>query len=197
MKNISKLNLHIRNIICNFAPHVMNISMKKIVLAALMVTTLCAMSESVSAQVGPPPPQPECKDIVYRKWNDVLFVDNGNEEYVSYQWYRNHVAIDGATRQYLYTEGVVMEGDGNIYHVVATRANGSQAISCEGLFEDFSASASLNPGKVIKKAVLYNYRGEKISEWNERPERPDVGSGCYIWLFTDDKGNFWSESVLL
>ena len=164
-----------------------------------MVSLLTALSagvvERVAAEVAPPPPKPECKDIVYRKWNDMLFVDNGNEEYVSYQWYKNHTAIEGATAQYLYQKGVVMEGDGNIYHVVATRANGSQVISCEGLFEDFSASAPLNPGKIVK-AVLYNYRGEKIGEWSERVDHPVVTRGCYIWLLTDDKDKVWSERVL-
>ena len=89
--------------------------MKRNVIMALMVTALLAgVSVEMKAEVAPPPPRPECKDIVYRKWNDLLFVDNGNEEYVSYQWYKNHTAIDGATRQYLYTQGVVLEGDGNI-----------------------------------------------------------------------------------
>lgn len=171
--------------------------MKRNVIMALMVTALLAgVCVEMKAEVAPPPPKPECKDIVYRKWNDLLFVDNGNEEYVSYQWYKNHTAIDGATRQYLYTQGVVLEGDGNIYHAVATRADGSQVVSCEGLFEEFSASAPLNPGKVVCKAVLYNFSGEKVGEWTERPEQPAVGHGCYIWMLTDEKGNVWSERVL-
>ena len=41
-----------------------------------------------------------CQDIVYRKWNDVLFVDNTGEQFVSYQWYADSVAITGATRQF-------------------------------------------------------------------------------------------------
>ena len=170
--------------------------MKRIVLTVFMWTVLLTgMVERASAQVAPPPPKPECKDIVYRKWNDMLFVDNGNEEFVSYQWYKNHEAIEGATAQYMYRQGVVLEGDENIYHVVATRADGSQAISCEGRFEDFSASAPLNPGRIVK-AVLYNYRGEKIGEWNGLPDRPVVDRGCYIWLLTDDKDRVWSERVL-
>lgn len=171
--------------------------MKRHLVLVLMATALLVgVTVDCWAQVAPPPPQPECKDIVYRKWNDLLFVDNGNEEYVSYQWYKNHTAMAGETRQFLYTQGVVLEGDGNIYHVVATRSNGSQVISCEGRFEDFSASAPLNPGHVIQRAVLYNYKGEKVGEWNERPEHPNVERGCYIWLLTDDKGNFRSERVL-
>ena len=164
-------------------------------MVSLLTALLAGVVERVAAQVAPPPPKPECKDIVYRKWNDMLFVDNGNEEYVSYQWYKNHTAIEGATAQYLYQNGVILQGDGNIYHVIATRADGSQVISCEGLFEDFSASAPLNPGKIVK-AVLYNYRGEKIGEWNDLVDDPGVSRGCYIWLLTDDKDKVWSERVL-
>lgn len=171
--------------------------MNKHLFTALLVTALWAMSAGVKAEVAPPPPKPECKDIVYRKWNDLLFVDNGNEEFVSYQWYKNHTAIDGATRQYLYTQGVVLQGDGNIYHVVASRKDGSQVISCEGRFEDFSPSAPLNPGKSnIRRAALYTFSGDKIAEWTERPEHPNVSSGCYIWILTDENSNTWSERAL-
>ena len=174
--------------------------MNKHLFTILMATALWA-TVSISAKaddvVGPPPPKPECKDIVYRKWNDLLFVDNGNLEFVAYQWYKNHNLLTGETRQYLYTQGVVLEGDGNIYHVVAQRADGSQVISCEGLFEEFTPSVSLNPGKKnIRRAALYTYSGDKVGEWTERPEHPAVTPGCYIWQLTDDKGNTWSERVL-
>jgi len=171
--------------------------MKKQLFTAWMVMVLGTMSMSVQAEVAPPPPKPECKDIIYRKWNDLLFVDNGNEEYVAYQWYKNQVAIDGATRQYLYTEGVTLQGDGNIYHVVVTLSNGSQIISCEGRFEDFSASAPLNPGKnAIRHATLYTYSGHKVGEWESKPEHLSVPAGCYIWHFVDEEGMITTERVL-
>ena len=169
---------------------------RHLVLVLMAIALLVGVTVDCWAQVAPPPPQPECKDIVYRKWNDMLFVDNGNEEFVAYQWYKNHVAMPGETKQYIYTQGVVLEGDGNIYHVVVTKADGTQVISCEGKFEDFSASAPLNPGKVIQKAVLYTCTGNKIGEWGYKPERPAVNKGCYIWLLTDNQGNTWSERVL-
>lgn len=171
--------------------------MKRIVvLISLLTAVFAGVVERVAAEVAPPPPKPECHDIVYRKWTDMLFVDNGNEEYSAYQWYRNNVAIDGQTGQYLYIAGVTLQGDGNIYHVVATKKDGSQIISCEGRFEDFDASAPMNQGIKTVKAVLYNYAGEKIAEWSERPARPSVPGGCYIWLLTDEEGKVWSERVL-
>lgn len=172
-------------------------NMNKHLLKAMMIVVLWTMTVSIKAEVAPPPPKPECKDIVYRKWNDLLFVDNGNEEYTAYQWYKNNTAMEGQTRQFLYIQGVIMAGDGNIYHVIATRTDGSQVISCEGRFEDFETSASLNPGKkAISKAVLYNYLGEKVGEWHDKPEQPLVNRGCYVWLLTDEDGYTWSERVL-
>ena len=173
--------------------------MKKYFVTAWMITALWAgVSMEAKAQdvTAPPPPKPECKDIVYRKWNDLLFVDNGDEQFVSFQWYKNGVKIDDATQQFLYTQGVVMEGDGNTYYVEATTASGTQVLSCEGRFEDFPKSATLNPGKKIKSAVLYTCYGHKIGEWNEQPKHPAVQRGCYIWVLTDDKGNISSERVL-
>ena len=171
--------------------------MKRIVLMTSLLTAVIAgVVERVAAEVAPPPPKPECKEIVYRKWVDMLFVDNGNEEYTAYQWYKNNTAIEGQTRQYLYTPGVTLQGDGNIYYAVATKKDGSQVVSCEGRFEDFDPSAPLNPGAKIVKAVLYNYAGEKVGEWTDRPESPMVQRGCYVWLFTDEEGKTWSERVL-
>lgn len=54
----------------------------------------------------------------------------------------------------------------------------------------------MNQGIKTVKAVLYNYAGEKIAEWSERPARPSVPGGCYIWLLTDEEGKVWSERVL-
>ena len=171
--------------------------MKRIVVMFSLLTAVFAgVVERVAAEVAPPPPKPECKEIVYRKWVDMLFVDNGNEEYTAYQWYKNNTAIEGQTRQYLYTPGVTLQGDGNIYYAVATKKDGSQVVSCEGRFEDFDPSAPLNPGAKIVKAVLYNYAGEKVGEWTDRPESPMVQRGCYVWLFIDEEGKTWSERVL-
>ena len=171
--------------------------MNRHLITAFMVTVvLTGMSITAQGEVAPPPPKPECKEIVYRKWNDLLFVDNGDEKFVSYQWYKNHTAIEGATQQFYYIQGVVLEGDGNIYHVVAKCADGSEVSSCEGRFEDFSSSAILNKSKQIKHAALYTYDGFKLGEWPERPECPPVGKGCYIWLLTDDQGNVWSERAI-
>lgn len=83
----------------------------------------------------------DCIDtIVYRKWNDFLFVDNHYGQYVSYQWYENGVALAGETGQYLYLPNHVMVG--NAYYVEATRQDGLVDKACEAKFEEFPTSVA-------------------------------------------------------
>lgn len=73
---------------------------------------------------------------VYRKWNDVLFVDNNPKNgypdpltdlrFVSYQWYKDGQPIQGATEQY-YRED---DGLNGIYFVVMVDDNGNEHRSC-------------------------------------------------------------------
>ena len=168
--------------------------MKRIVFSVCICAAfLAGVAQRVNAQVGPPPPKPDCREIVYRKWNNVLFVDNSEEQFVAYQWYKNNSLMPGETRQFLHSTAEALAGDGNIYHVIATTASETQVVSCEGRFEDFPASAPLNPGQIIRRAVLYNFNGEKVGEWNDKPEHLRLAQGCYIWLLTDEQGNTWSE----
>jgi len=156
-----------------------------------------AFAESMDEGVTPPPPpKPECHDIVYSKWNDLLFVDNGDNEYVSYQWYKDHEIMPNETKQYLYTEGVVLQGDKHIYYAIATKADGKQVMSCEGYFDEFPRSALENAGVSVKKAALYSYTGHKVGEWSERPASIMVAPGMYVWKMTDSEGHTWTEKVV-
>ena len=82
---------------------------------------------------------------IYRKWDDILFVDNGNGDYVSYQWFCDGVAIEGATQQDYYTGASL--NDGHVYYVVVTRADGSTLTSCPVRFDETPPSSPLNPGE--------------------------------------------------
>ena len=92
---------------------------------------------------------------IYRKWDDVLFVDNSTGDYVGYQWYCDGKAIPGATRQDYYT-GAPLENDGHSYYVMLTRADGTTDISCPMSFGDATPSAPLNPGN--RQTVPYRTR---------------------------------------
>lgn len=86
-----------------------------------------------------------CQDFVYRKWNDVLFVDNTNEEFISYQWYADSVAITGATRQFYQLTDTIMP---HFYHVEVTMTNGRVRTSCAKQFEHFRSSVTNQQAKV-------------------------------------------------
>lgn len=167
--------------------------MKKIpVILFLALFTNTVVAEGVTpASV----PQEECQEIIYSKWNDLLLVNNGDKQFVAYQWYRDHVAMDGETRQYLYTQGVVLKSDGHVYHVVATTADGHQVISCEGTFEEFPRSTSFNSG-TISQAVLFTYTGRKVGEWETQPTNVSVSPGIYVWVLTDTDGYTWTEKAV-
>lgn len=97
-----------------------------------------------------------CQDIVYRKWNDVLFVDNTGEQFVSYQWYSDSVAISGATQQFYQLSDTVTP---HIYYVEATMPNGRVRTSCAQLFDQFQPSAPQNPANsnrlILHQGHLY------------------------------------------
>lgn len=149
-------------------------------------------------EVPPPPPghDEECEDnLIFRKWNDVLFINNGENRFVSYQWYRNDTLIGSG--QYIHQAG--MATDDATYYTVATESNGHKVICCPKMFEEFPASQPLNPVEKIKKVALYNNTGHKIGEWDNKPN-PDelpVLRGSYIWFFTNDSGNSWAEKILI
>ena len=92
---------------------------------------------------------------IYRKWDDVLFVENSNGEYVSYQWYCDGVPIDGANQQDYYT-GSALDNDGHSYYVVMTRSDGTTQLSCPMSFGEAQPSAPLNPGE--RQTVPYQVR---------------------------------------
>jgi len=172
--------------------------MKKNMVQKSVLTLLGILLVSMTHADGvtpPPPPQPACQDIVYSKWNDLLFVDNGENRFVSYQWFCDHMAIEGATRQYLYTHGVVLQGDGHVYYAMATMVDGVTVVSCEGSFDDFPRSAQLNPGDV-SRAVLYTQLGHKVGEWTACPSSLSVNPGIYVWVLTDAQGHTWTEKAV-
>jgi len=140
-------------------------------------------------------PRPSCDSIVYRKWEDVLFVNNSGNRYVSYQWYRDQTAIAGATKQYYYGEGQKLQGDGHRYYVVATMANGQTVTSCEEVFEDFPRSVD-GRQRVITHVALYTQMGLKVGEWSSQPAHVPMARGVYVWHFTDDQGQSWTQKTV-
>ncbi|MCQ2347740.1 MAG: hypothetical protein MJZ65_00960 [Paludibacteraceae bacterium] len=161
-----------------------------------------AMMTSVRSygEVPPPPPghDEECEDnLIFSKWDDVLFVNNGSQRFTAYQWYCADTLVPGATDQYIHKAG--MATDGAMYYAVATEVNGHKVTCCPKLFVDFPASQPLNPAEQVRKVALYNNTGRKMGEWDAKPNINTLGlsRGCYIWYFTNQEDNSWSEKMLI
>ena len=77
---------------------------------------------------------------IFRKWDNVLFVNNGDSIYTAYQWYKNDNILPGETLQRLYTGSTPMDGTTDLYHCVATRMDGIVEQFCAHTFNDFPES---------------------------------------------------------
>ena len=68
---------------------------------------------------------------IHKKWDDVLICDNTSGEFVTYQWYKDNILIEGATKQF-YSEDGGLNGS---YYVIVTTADGntgkSNTIVCD------------------------------------------------------------------
>ena len=71
--------------------------------------------------------------IIEQKWNDVLYVKNasynGGYTFSAYQWFKNGMPIDGATKSYIYTTSGDLDQDAE-YSVMLSRSDGSQVLTC-------------------------------------------------------------------
>ncbi|MCQ2342279.1 MAG: hypothetical protein MJZ75_02120 [Paludibacteraceae bacterium] len=82
---------------------------------------------------------------VIQLFPDVIAIDNPANEFSSYQWYKNGVAISGATGQY-YQDPNGLNG---IYYVVTNGGTTLDACSCNGYFD----AAPNNGNNVAKRLV--------------------------------------------
>ena len=75
-----------------------------------------------------------CLDgMVYAKWTNFLFCDNGKDQFTHFQWYQDDQLLQGETKQYLYRKSGL--GTSN-YFVEVTRADGSKEKTCPVTFSE-------------------------------------------------------------
>ena len=89
---------------------------------------------------------------VYSKWTDVLFVDNKDGKFVSYQWYENGVMMSGETMQRLYRP----EGLPGAYYCQLITTDGKTITTCEQTFDKIQPSRSA--GQTASSKVVRKYR---------------------------------------
>lgn len=83
-------------------------------------------------------------------YHNVIFVDNHENLFSDYQWYKNGEKIDGATRQYYYEK--VLNGN---YYVVCKTNSGIKIQSCP-VDGDLSAKVSVSSVKVYPNPAQAN-----------------------------------------
>ncbi len=66
------------------------------------------------------------KGMVKQKWDKVLVFDNSSNQYVKWQWYKDGVRLNGATKQFYES----LEPLSGIYYVVATDLSNNQLETC-------------------------------------------------------------------
>ena len=129
----------------------------------------CSKTQKIIITAADDCVEPEvCEDVIYRKWDDLLFVNNGDQRYVAYQWYCNGAPLDGETRQFLYTEGVVLSGDGKTYHCVMTMADGTTVQACANKFDAFPASVETNKPQQEQQVIKYIHRGRLYIRYGDK-----------------------------
>lgn len=88
---------------------------------------------------------------IYRKWDDFLFVDNSDSTYVTYQWYVNGQAIEGATEQYYRILGEVNNTDE--YYCIVNAGTDSEVELCHTTVANAQSSNEIYPYQSPKQEV--------------------------------------------
>ena len=76
--------------------------------------------------------------------------------------------MEGETRQFLYTEGVVLIGNGKTYYCIMTLADGSTVKACANTFDGFPASVAADKQQQAPQVVKYIYQGRLYIRYNNK-----------------------------
>ncbi|HVU96515.1 MAG TPA: MBG domain-containing protein [Puia sp.] len=101
--------------------------------------------------------------LIRQHWDDAIFFDNSDGEYVKWQWYKNGQAVTGATASF-YTENP-LNGQ---YYVVATNRAGEEIQSCTLAVKPGAAASGgikVSPNPIPAGApvtVTSNYSGTAL-----------------------------------
>lgn len=165
------------------------------------------------------PEEPQCEEVVFRKWNDVLVVDNHEDRYASYQWYKNGQKVQGATLQHYYVEGEVLLNDGNRYYCVIVCKDGSVVTSCEHEFAAFSTTVqasvqerhltitpnpAVGPSHVQIQGVgdhihcsIYTAAGKLVLTAEQTEIPVNLPAGCYMVRVIDDNNEVYTDKLII
>ena len=107
---------------------------------------------------------------IHKKWDDVLICDNTSGDFISYQWYKDNVLIEGATKQF-YSEDGGLNGS---YYVIVTTTDGNSGKSNTIVCGDIST-----PKMRVAPTILNKHEKCTISMNN----LPDATENLYIEIY--------------
>lgn len=81
--------------------------------------------------------------LMFRKWENVIFINNHDSIFVGYQWFKNGQKLNGETKQRLYTGATSLKGTNDLYHCQLTHKDGTTELTCEQKFDDIPSSAKI------------------------------------------------------
>ena len=146
---------------------------------------------------------------IVQRWNDVLGLQNdrynGGFVFSTYQWYKNGVAIDGATNYYLYvSDGLDMNAE---YSVVVTTADGKRMSVCP--YTPVNMSGVQNIPTLLFGGQQVSRRDSGVATWTDvvgnvlhsqnydkAIDVPALQEGYYV-LHLDENGRQIVKKVLI
>ena len=113
--------------------------------------------------------------IVKQKWDDVVYVANPHNEFVTYQWYRDNRPLTGETGQYY------QEKDGLVsvpYSVKIGKADGGVVFSCP-----FAATASLKKSAEVASVKVYPNPAIANQDFTVEIENANIDGNITIMIY--------------
>ena len=155
-------------------------------------------------------------NLIVKQFSDIIFFDNSSNSYSNYQWFKDGVAVAGATKQYFKENGNLK----GTYHATALR-NGALITTCVLVLNEtnpefyikvypnpvvigntFEAETTLATSSLIgAKIQLYTSSGVLVSETNVNSAKTTVNApntqGIYIVRLLLSNGTVHSVNVLV
>ncbi|GEM_PF-3377689 len=153
---------------------------------------------------------------IYIKWDDVLYVVNPDNYYVSFQWYKDGMDISAYGKSIYYTDE---EGLRGTYKVRAYKADGTYDESCPIYFHETTKGTSVNvyptivdKGRQITVEIHQEQQGESQLEMYDFMGRPvyrsqtignyqlinaDMGTGNFILRITTPEGKVNTKKIII
>ena len=141
-------------------------------------------------------------EVLTQRWNDVLAVRNaeynGGYEFTTYQWYKNGIAIDGATGSYLYVpEGLDFKAE---YAAEVTRKSDNvKLFTCPVVPEKVSKEEISDLPTLVPRNTSLNMKGRGTARWftalgvavsaqdyNDSAIITPAASGSYVLHLTEE-----------